>query len=386
MSIRINLNLIASNFSNITNVNLDKISANKISKLSGSNGQYLMADGSTTNTSDITNSISTVSANLTTEIANRLAATTNTSLYSPTSAFWSRLKMNTLNDAPIDKQFTSTCWSSKLKLLVVVSGSSTGGIYTSYDCKTYTNRVVTQADWRSVCWSDEKNLFVAMSRYKIATSPNGTTWTMSTVSENRITCTIWVKELGLFIGVSNALDYMYKSTNGIDWSNTQPVYVYQRGIHSVCWSPERNMLVAVGQQITGGFILTSPDGINWTERQSNTGLVIISVCWSSKFGIFVALCCNQYLNANAIMKSSDGITWTTHVIPGRYWYGICWSDEIETFTVVGEYGSVSSIDSITWFVRNPIWIGLRNIVWVKDLFMFVSLTWNGTYANLVTIE
>ena len=74
--------------------------------------------------------------------------------------------------------------------------------------------------WRGVCWSPKLGLFCAVGLYgKVATSPDGVTWTERTVSTNN-----W-------------------------WS--------------VCWSPEQGVFCAVAQ--SGNKAATSPDGETWTE-------------------------------------------------------------------------------------------------------------------------
>jgi hypothetical protein len=95
---------------------------------------------------------------------------------------------------------------------------------------TWTERTsVVYNAWRSVCWSPERSLFVAVSTSgtgnRVVTSPDGITWTTRT------------------------------SATDNQW-------------FSVCWSPERGLFVAVAQNGTGNRVMTSPDGITWTSRTS----------------------------------------------------------------------------------------------------------------------
>ena len=102
---------------------------------------------------------------------------------------------------------------------------------------------------------------------------------------------------------------------------------------SVCWSPELGIFVAVNYS-SSACVMTSPDGINWTERTS--GVVSrswFSICWSAELGIFVAV--NNSSSA-CVMTSPDGITWTerTSGVVSRNWISICWSPELGIFVAV----------------------------------------------------
>jgi len=104
--------------------------------------------------------------------------------------------------------------------------------------------------WRSVCWSPELSLFVAVAETgtgnRVQTSPNGINWTIRTSAADN------------------------------NWN-------------SVCWSPELSLFVAVAYTGTGNRVQTSPDGINWTIRTSAADNSWISVCWSPELSLFAAV-------------------------------------------------------------------------------------------------
>ena len=57
---------------------------------------------------------------------------------------------------------------------------------------------------------------------------------------------------------------------------------------SVCWSPELMLFVAVAYSGTGNRVMTSPDGIVWTQRASAADNVWQSVCWSRELSMIVS--------------------------------------------------------------------------------------------------
>ena len=59
--------------------------------------------------------------------------------------------------------------------------------------------------------------------------------------------------------------------------------------HSVCWSPELHLFVAVATTGTGNRVMTSPDGMNWITRTSAADNSWYSVCWSPELSLFVAV-------------------------------------------------------------------------------------------------
>jgi len=67
-----------------------------------------------------------------------------------------------------------------------------------------------------------------------------------------------------------------------------------------------SLLVTVGDE---GTILTSSDGITWTESVSGTEENLNAVNYASNIGQYIAVGDN-----NTIIKSDDGVTWTNHQV------------------------------------------------------------------------
>lgn len=83
--------------------------------------------------------------------------------------------------------------------------------------------------------------------------------------------------------------------------------------NGACWSPSLGLFVVTGD-LPGKTILTSPDGVVWTNQAAvpsgwSTGGQTRSVYWSDALNMLVAVGYTD-TNDHSIMVSSDGITWT----------------------------------------------------------------------------
>jgi len=95
--------------------------------------------------------------------------------------------------------------------------------------------------------------------------------------------------------------------------------------------------VAVGS----GTILTSPDGVTWTERTSGTTNLIFGVTYGNS--TFVAV------GSGTILTSPDGVTWTERT-SGAFYYiyyisGVTYGNG--TFVAVGDGGSILQSDPVS---------------------------------------
>jgi hypothetical protein len=94
---------------------------------------------------------------------------------------------------------------------------------------------------------------------------------------------------------------------------------------AICWSPQRRLFVAVGFGGTSSRMLTSPDVITWTTRQSPASHIWRGVCWAAELGLFVAVATISNSTNQSVMTSSYGISWTLPSTPAdNTWRSICW--------------------------------------------------------------
>jgi hypothetical protein len=83
---------------------------------------------------------------------------------------------------------------------------------------------------------------------------------------------------------------------------------------------------------TRNIILTSPDGVNWTERASKTNDILFCVTYGN--GIFVAVGAK-----GAILTSPDGEHWAQRASPtSNHLRGVTYGNGI--FVAVGDGGTI----------------------------------------------
>ena len=242
----------------------------------------------------------------------------------------------------------SVAYSPELKLYVGVGNAEE--IWYSYDLREWTQNSRTPNaanDLRSVIWSAEKFLFVAVgTNGVILTSPTGIgdDWT---VRDSGITLTdifqevIWAKEDELFVvvgsnsaGTSGAI---YTSPDGVSWtSRTSNSAVILNGVK---WSADVGLYVAVG---ASGVIITSPDGTTWTARTSGTSNALNAVACSYYNGVstFLAIGATQ-----TALTSTDGLTWATRVTgtTGEL-TDLIWDEDNSVFKITDVNGKVITTD------------------------------------------
>ncbi len=159
------------------------------------------------------------------------------------------------------------------------------------------------------------------------------------------------------------------SPDGITWTQRTSGTSY-RTLFGVAWSGSQ--FVVVGDH---GILLTSPDGITWTQRTSGTSEDLRNVVWSGSQFVIVG-------GTDGILTSPDGITWIPLRISGtQYWLnGVVWSGS--QFVAVGRESTIlTSPDGITWTPRRTsdtqYW--LNGVVWSGSQFVAV-----GDYGILLT--
>lgn len=274
-------------------------------------------------------------------------------------------------------EWRSVCWSPELGLFVAVARTGTNRAMTSPDGYDWTPRSTAAESWNDVCWSPELGLFaaVAVSSGSISTSPDGITWTpqSSTAVAHYGVC--WSPELSLFVRVSGSgtsSQQVGTSPDGVTW--TDRTASSNSTWRDVGWSPELMLFVAVHQ---AGGIMTSPDGTNWTA-QTSPATGGFGVCWSPELGLFAVA------SDAGVMVSDDGVNWTDYAITGAGWQSICWSPLDGVFvalsaTSTNTYQVATSSDGITWTLRAAseaaAW---RSVCWSPELRRYAAVALSGT--------
>lgn len=159
-----------------------------------------------------------------------------------------------------------------------------------------------------------------------------------------------------------------------------------------CYSPQLGLWVIAGN--TGGAgastgIDTSPTGLTgtWTQRTVPAG-------WTASFGgvkrivwngsLFVVLPKGSY---NKVLTSPDGVTWTEHAIGVTgTWTGLAYGSYDGLWLMTGGTGSFAGVvyqssDGITWGPRNSFAYGLNDIAVNQSL--WVVPTASGVNGGLI---
>jgi hypothetical protein len=143
-----------------------------------------------------------------------------------------------------------------------------------------------------------------------------------------------------FVAVGSNGAILYSDASGANW--TRALSGTTLYLDRVAWSPGKNLFTTVGQN---GIVLTSPDGITWTHRISNTTNFLWDV--ASNGTTTPSRIVAVGLNGN-ISSSVDGVTWaatssaTTDTINSVAWSGT-------EFAAVGDNGTVlTSFKGARW--------------------------------------
>lgn len=176
-----------------------------------------------------------------------------------------------------------------------------------------------------------------------------------------------------------------------DWvSQTTPLSANAIWVN-YAYSPELHLLVAVSHGGTdANGVMTSPDGITWTLRtcpvQQWRG-----IAWSPKLHLFAA--CAGSGTGNRFMTSPDGINWTSRTSTGDYrWRKMIWNDETGLFIAIANTAGFTdkvstSPDGITWTARTCPDREWSDIAYSKELGLFVvsgTNTYSGSDEKIMT--
>jgi hypothetical protein len=170
--------------------------------------------------------------------------------------------------------------------------------------------------WHSIAYGN--GTFVAgsvgtFSATYMATSPDAVTWTPVMVPSGNAGIVELAFGNGAFIAVqsSNGLAdvrSLLRSTNGIDWQEQALPSGASPELLGVAFG--RGQFIAVGENST---IISSPDGITWTNRTAPGSAIFVEVVDAGDRYIAFGYDATSY--ASVIVTSPDGITWTQQSSP-----------------------------------------------------------------------
>lgn len=145
-----------------------------------------------------------------------------------------------------------------------------------------------------------------------------------------------------------------------------------------------SLLVAVG---AGGFIMTSPDGEEWTQRRSmdrtmgDPSAGFTNVLWTGSQFVAVGRDVDGGYSTALVMTSPDGLTWTRRSVPGNDWINSAAWNGVQ-FVAVGYLDdwpptdtqiTLTSSDGITW-TRHTISTALSHVIAHGGKFAAINAT------------
>lgn len=190
----------------------------------------------------------------------------------------------------------------------------------------------------------------------------------------------------LFImgGLSGTYRIQY-STDGDTWVGGN--HGSSKTFQAVAWSPELQIFCASGGGGSGDWdrVSTSPDGINWTARETTrSNASFVGVVWAQALERFIII---SNINAAFVdsggsggaATSPDGINWTAHTLP-KYglWRSLAWSPALGLACAVGNFSGTEDVltspDGETWTIRDSSHnLDWSSVIWVAELGLFVAV-------------
>ncbi|MBI4661812.1 MAG: SBBP repeat-containing protein [Verrucomicrobia bacterium] len=259
-------------------------------------------------------------------------------LTSPDGVNW------TSRDSGTRTQLNGLAYGNGLYVAVGASGT----VLTSPDAANWKSQVSgTTSDLYGITFGKNvfgNNLFVAVGRNgTMLISPNAVEW--ASVPSGTI-FDLWDIEYGAGAGfVAVGGQGLVTSRDGGTWTRHA---VGEYKLLGVGYGNGRFVAVgeplfaAIGAVVGNSPILTSSDGITWTDRDSGTRDALFDVAFGN--GTFVAV-------GGSILASSDGVSWSRKDSPKTALRGITFGDG--SFVAVGDSGTIqTSADGGIWVNRN----------------------------------
>ena len=145
-------------------------------------------------------------------------------------------------------------------------------------------------------------------------------------------------------------------------------------LSSVAWSPGGAKFMAVGANSTA---ITSPDGITWTSKNALGTDNLTSVAWTGN--VFVAVGTNGAIGA--AQTTTDGTTWTRSTPGAEPVLQVVAASSANLFAI-----TTKSILGGTFGAKGLVWTKVTGLTGISATDLPKSLVWSGTNLVLCTVN
>jgi hypothetical protein len=187
--------------------------------------------------------------------------------------------------------------------------------------------------------------------YKGALNPDMFEWQVANFTSNNFPFRA-AKNDSMIITVGGS-GLIARSINGKDWTASNVGTSNRSGI---AWSPTLNMWAAV-RQANVSSVSTSPDGINWTDRNGSGNLpVLVGIAWGGDRFVAVGFA--------GFAISTNGTSWTFTQNFGLMAYGVTYA--VDRFVAVGVDGKIwTSPTGSVWTLKATLGPVMTNVTFGK---------------------
>jgi len=218
---------------------------------------------------------------------------------------------------------SSQTWSAIIyagsQFVALASGAAIAA--TSPDGITWTSRTLPSSTaWCAIAYNGTNYCAISSTSGTVAaTSPDGVTWTARTLPTSQVwTGIAWLASAGVFVACSNAGTSWASSPDGVTWTTRTSAIA---GLATTSYQPivSGNSIFVAATSTLSTPVQTSTDGINWTARaipasngnfSGTSGLNFIN----GQFMFAASLVGANVGTTYYLVTSPDGINWTSRVI------------------------------------------------------------------------
>lgn len=259
-----------------------------------------------------------------------------------------------------------------------VAVTTDGYVGISEDAITWDFQDIGIGQLYNVIYSKERDLIITYNAnfQKIATSNDGITWNIAdSTIRIKVDGLAYNEDLDLFVACSNNDYDIYYSEDLITWTLTH-TSANNQYLEKIISSKHGFLIICRNR-----YILTSPDGMTWTDTNLGNDKSFYDVNFVNSVGIY-SIVANDYL----ILTSSDAVNWEENLTPASNTLkSIAYSEKVNKFVVVGDYTTMTSFDGKNYTLSQ---IGdnyrYKSITYSEDLNVYVAITDSATCQFLLS--